>query len=143
MDWRSNSYVVPGSVTSFGDFTPTVPPHVFTGTVTLNGATAADGTVVTATIEGSGDGGTLAIAVTATDDRGATATATREVKIKPSRVEIVRGVVSGGTFILLVEQPPSESFGGREIRFTVGGQEAAQAPTWELGGVSELNLSAP
>jgi hypothetical protein len=140
MDWRSNSYVVSGGSISFGAPDTSVIPHFFTGTVTLDGVTALNGTRVVATVERASDG-VVSIEVTATDDNGHTATATREVKIGPSGVEIISGIVSGGTFSLLVEQPLGESFGGEEIKFTVGGLEA-QSATWERGGVSELNLSA-
>ncbi len=141
MDWRSNSYVVRGGATSFGAPDTSVLPHFFTGTVTLDGVTALDGTRVAATIERA-IGAVVSIEVTATDDNGNTATTTREFKLRPSGVELISGVVSGGTFSLLLEQPLGESFGGEEIKFTVGGQEAAQSATWEFGGVSELNLSA-
>ena len=142
MDWRSVSYTVAGATTSFGDFTSSVPPHVFTGTVSLNGTTAPDGTIVTATVPGTGDGGTLAIEVTATDDRGNVATAIRELRKNSPRIEVVSGVVTDGIFVLLVEQPPGESFTGQDVRFTIGDQEAAQSADWEQGGATELNISA-
>ena len=141
MDWRSVAHTVSADGTSFGRPDTSVLPHIFTGTVTLNGTSAPDGTRVAATMARASDS-VVAIEVTATDDNGNTATAFREFVVNHPGVEVISGVTASGTFILLVEQPLGESFGGRDIRFTVGGQEAAQSGTWERGGATELNLSA-
>ena len=141
MKWRANPYTVLAGPTSFGDFISSTFPHAFTGAVTLDGRTAPDGTVVTAMIEGADDD-VVSIEVTATDDQGNTAKATRGVKVsRPGRVEIVSGVVSSGRYFLLVGEPRGESFRGREIIFTLDDREVTETARWEGGGATVLNLS--
>ena len=136
-------YTVPRASSSFGQFVSTVPPHVFTGTANLGGAPAPDGTVVAAWIHGTGGGSTLKIEVTATNADGNTGFASRQVSVGPGSTKVVETTVSGGSYTLLVAQPPGESFGGKNITFTIGGKGARQTPAWQQGGADILNLNSP
>ena len=92
--------------------TPPEPPCRFYGTVTVDGAAVADGTVITATIEGDQ-------LTTATPAEGY-GTSTYALKI---------GVDTGYT----------ES---ATVTFMIGDRAAAQTGTWTKGGNVEVNLTA-
>ncbi|MDA0265107.1 MAG: hypothetical protein O3A93_13720 [Chloroflexi bacterium] len=85
------------------------PPHVFLGSVTVNGSPALDGTSVTAFIDGS---------------------------------QIASSVVSGGSYAALkVAQPVGVNFAGKTVTFTIAGLPAAETALWEMGALTELNLT--
>ncbi len=91
-------------------------PAVFGGSATLDGVTAADGTTVTATIDG-------VVAATIT----------------------VCGAGCGrapGNYALAIAQPDGLSYAGKEITFRVGTGTAAQKATWTASGGGILNLNA-
>lgn len=50
--------------------------------------------------------------------------------------------VTGGNYALLISQPPSASYAGKEITFKVGSGTAAETATWTADGGGELNLTA-
>ena len=86
------------------------PPHVFVGTVSVDGSPAADGTTVTAFIEG---------------------------KTGPA----AQTEVSGGTYVLKVEQPSGVDYDGKAVTFTVSDLDTSSSVAWEFGGADEVNLS--
>jgi hypothetical protein len=94
-------------------FAQRVPPHVFVGTVTLDGAVAADGAAVTAWI----------------DDAQVASTT-----IDPT-------LASAGAYVLTVDQGDA-SYAGKTVSFKVSGANAAETATWTQGGGDELNLVA-
>ena len=92
--------------------TPPEPPCRFYGTVTVDGAAVADGTVITAMIEGDQ-------LTTATPAEGYS-TSTYAIKI---------GV-------------DTEYTEGATVTFMIGDRAAAQTGTWTKGGNIEVNLTA-
>ena len=92
--------------------TPPEPPCRFYGTVTVDGAAVADGTVITAMIEGDQ-------LTTATPAEGYS-TSTYAIKI---------GV-------------DTEYTEGATVTFMIGDRAAAQTGTWTKGGNVEVNLTA-
>ncbi len=82
-----------------------IPPHVFIGTVTINGRDAPLGTTLTASIEGVVQGSTT--------------------------------VQAGGMYKLMVNQDT-----GGAIRFKTDNLVAAESATWEPGGATILDLNA-
>jgi hypothetical protein len=48
---------------------------------------------------------------------------------------------TGGIYRVDVRQPEGGSFAGKTVTFTIKGSAAPQTGIWELGGVSEVNLS--
>ena len=92
--------------------TPPEPPCRFYGTVTVDGAAVADGTVITAMIEGDQ-------LTTATPAEGYS-TSTYAIKI---------GV-------------DTEYTEGATVTFMIGDRAAAQTGTWAKGGNIEVNLTA-
>jgi len=97
---------------------PTVPPLTslpcrFHGTVELNSAPVANGTVITATIAGD----------------------TYQVTT-PS-------IYGAATYRLQIVPPAGKTYAsGTVITFKIGDRVAEQTGTWEIGGNTELNLSA-
>ena len=54
--------------------------------------------------------------------------------------EVATATVVDGKFTLVVDQG-DQSFAGMMVHFTVDGMEAMEAPAWEQGGGTELNLT--
>ena len=92
-------------------------PHAFYGTVTIGGAPAPAGTVVTATVDG----------------------------VEVGRVELARPGIMGdfesqcSQFLCLLVQ--SAISGGSTIRFFLNGVEALQTAPFDSGELTELNLT--
>ena len=118
-----------------------VPPHVFVGTVTIDGVTAADGTVVTAWLEG-GASTEITLQVTATDDGGNQTVASLELGLLSQQNQIGEATVANGSYTLLVEQLAGQNLAGRTINFRVDGVAVEQTATWEQGGGDELPIRA-
>ena len=155
-----------GAATRLGEFTSNVPPHDFTGTVTLNGTAAADDTPVTATIPGTGDAGTLSIEVTATDDGSGALTDVQTITVtvtdanEAPRFADYRDAVtvtengSSGTDIATVfaEDPDSDSVtysitsGDSGNKFTINSStgliETAAALDYETATSHRLTITA-
>jgi len=87
------------------------PPCKFHGTVQVNGVNVADGTVITATIDGD------------------TYTATT-----PS-------AYGASTFSLNIAQPEGKSYDGKTLTFKIGTDTAGQTATWTMGGNVAVNLT--
>ena len=86
-----------------------LPAKAFSGMVTVDSKRAADGTAITAYVDG---------------------------------IAVGKGVVKGGVYKLLVQQPQGTIFKGKYIRFTIGSKKAAETHAWGLGGrAQELNLN--
>ncbi|PKB71761.1 MAG: hypothetical protein BZY87_03890 [SAR202 cluster bacterium Io17-Chloro-G6] len=117
-----------------------VPPNVFVGQATLNGASAPDDTVVIAWISGS-DAATLTIKVTATANSGITGSASMSLQISGS-VNAGEAKVKDGKYVLTAAQPSGQSFNGKSVTFTVGGKDARQTATWQKGGADIVDLAA-
>ena len=77
----------------------------------------------------------------ATIDRNPVPDGTVIIAVVEGRV-ISKGVIEGGSYTLVVEQPQGESFAGRIVQFVIGNQKAAESQPWEPGGSHELNLHA-
>jgi hypothetical protein len=90
------------------------PPHIFTGTATLGGQPAPDGTLVTAWID--------------------------NVQV-PGASVAVKGPPAG-KYTLQVLQPDGSAYAGKSVKFKVGTADATQSQNWEQGGASILNLTA-
>jgi len=90
--------------------TPTLPCQ-FYGTVMLNGANVADGTVITATIG---------------NDTYSTTTTT---------------VSGNSTYVIQIFEPSGKSYDGNTVTFAIGGNTANQTGTWQSGGNIVLNLT--
>ena len=88
------------------------PPCRFHGTVTLNGANVADGTVVTVIIEGYGY---------------TTTTAT---------------VNGASTYAITIPKATGVSYEGQAVTFRVGSATAIQTSAWTMGGNVLVNLIA-
>ena len=121
--------------------TSSVPPHVFVGGVTIDGVTAADGTVVTAWVEG-GESSEITLQVTATDDGGNQTVASLELELLPHQIQVGEASVVDGSYVLIVEQLAGERFAGRSIFFRVNGVAVDQTAAWEQGGGDELPISS-
>ena len=109
------------------------------GTATVNGAAAADGTVVSVFVEVLLPS-PLTLEVTATGVNGQTATASRRfgvVHLLPSG----EATVTGGNYTVKVVQPRGQSFTGKTIRFRVGGRDAGQSAVWVQGEANDLGLT--
>ncbi len=88
------------------------PPCRFHGTVQVSGANVADGTVITATIDGT--------------DYSATT---------PS-------VYGASTFMIEIAQPQQGlSYDGKTVTFKIGNDTAGQTATWSMGGNKAVNLT--
>jgi len=89
-------------------------PSVFGGTAILDGATAADGTEVSAWIDGA------KVATTTVNPNGN----------------------NPGNYALKIPQPPGRSYNGQEVAFRIGDFTTAEIGTWEGSGGGILNLTA-
>jgi hypothetical protein len=87
------------------------PPCAFHGTVLVNGANVADGTVITATI------GNTSYTATTTTAAGAS------------------------TYRIVIAQPETGSYDGLTVTFMIGSATAGQTSTWQMGGNVALNLT--
>lgn len=87
------------------------PPCAFHGKVQVSGANVADGTIITATIEGD------------------TYTATT-----PS-------AYGASTYAITIAQPEGKSYDGKTVSFKIGNDTAAQTAIWQMGGNTALDLS--
>lgn len=47
-----------------------------------------------------------------------------------------------GSYVLTIAQPEGKAYAGKTVTFTVKGFAAAQTATWEMGGVTKLDLTA-
>ena len=56
--------------------------------------------------------------------------------------EVASGTVSGGNYLLQINQPPGEDFTGASVMFMIGDMMAAETATWKRGGSAVLNLTA-
>lgn len=117
-----------------------IPPNVFVGRATLDGAPAPDGTVVIAWIAGS-DATTLNIKVTATANSGVTGTASLSLPVSGS-MNAGEAVVKHGRYVLNAAQPAGQEFTGKTVTFTVGGKDARQTATWKKGDANVVDLTA-
>jgi len=86
-------------------------PCAFHGTVQVNGANVADGTVITATI-----GNTTYTATTTT-------------------------AAGASTYRVVIAQPELKSYEGLTATFKIGSDTAGQTGTWQMGGNVALNLT--
>ena len=89
-------------------------PSVFNGTATLDGATTADGTEVSAWIDGA------KAASTTVNPKGN----------------------NPGNYSLKIPQPPGGSYHGKEVTFRIGEFTTADIGTWESSSGGMLNLTA-
>ncbi|MDA1272335.1 MAG: Ig-like domain-containing protein [Chloroflexi bacterium] len=142
----SYTYVVPRK-SSGAAAVSSVPPNIFTGTATLNGAPAPDDTVVIAWIAGSETTrpafrwATLSIKVTATAKTGETGVASMSLPVSRA-VNAGEVKVKNGKYTIQASQPSGQNFSGKKVTFTVGGVDAGQTGTWRQGDAIELNLNA-
>jgi len=124
----TRTHVLPRRATSIAAVS-TIPPNVFVGKATLDGAPAPDGTVVTAWIAGS-DATSLVIKVTATADSGETDVTSLSLPVSGS-INAGEGVVKGGRYAINVAQPLGQVFGGKPVTFTIDAKDAHQTGTWQ------------
>jgi hypothetical protein len=109
------------------------------GTTSINGAAAADGTVVSAFVEVPLTS-TLTLKVTATGIDGQTSEAVRSfdlVRLLPAG----EATVTGGGYIIKVVQPSGQSFGGKTVVFRVSGQDTGQSAVWAQGDANIMDLT--
>ena len=57
--------------------------------------------------------------------------------------QVGAGTVTNGQYKVLVVQPQDQSFTDKTVTFQVGGQDVPETAIWQVGGASEVNLSAP
>jgi len=124
-------------------FAQRVPPHVFVGTVTLDGATAADGAAVTAWIDGeqvaatTASGGSYSLIV----DQGDSSYAGKSISFKVSGANSDQSATwaqGGGDELNLLAS--SSSTGGAGTQGTAGaqGNRGATGPTGAVGPVGPV-----
>jgi len=135
----THTYTLPRRATAAAA-TSNIPPNVFVGKATLDGAVAPDGTVVIAWIAGT-NSTSLLIKVTATADSGETDSASLSLPVSGA-INAGQATVSNGEFVVTASQPPGQSFAGKTVTFTVGGKDARQTGTWQQGGATILDLTA-
>ncbi len=87
------------------------PPCAFHGTVQVNGANVADGTVITAMIG---------------NDTYTTTTPSAE---------------GASTYRIVIAQPEGDSYAGLTVTFKIGNATVSQTGTWQMGGNVALNLT--
>jgi hypothetical protein len=87
------------------------PPCAFHGTVQVNGANVADGTVITAKI------GNATITTTTTTTAGKS------------------------TYRITIAQPEGVSYSGMTVSFMIGNATVTQTATWQIGGNVLVNLT--
>ena len=118
-----------------------VPPHVFVGTVTIDGITAEDGSVVTAWVEGGASTG-ITLQVTATDDGGNQTVVSLELELLSQQIQVGEATVAGGSYTILVVPLAGQNFAGKTIMFRVNNVAVGRTATWVQGGGDELPLRA-
>ena len=121
--------------------TSSVPPHVFLGLITIDGAIATDGSVVTAWVDGESSS-EITLQVTATDDGGNQTVVSLELVLLSQQIQVGESNVADGIYTLLVSQLAGQNFSGRTINFRVNGVPVAQTATWVQGGGDELPIRA-
>jgi len=89
------------------------PPCRFHGTVTLNGAAAPSGTVITVIIEGYGYTATVQMAA------------------------------GSSTYSITIPKATGVSYEGKAVTFRVGSAAAVQVSAWSMGGNVLVDLTAP
>ncbi len=57
--------------------------------------------------------------------------------------QVGAGTVTDGQYKVLVVQPQDQSFVDKTVTFQVGGEDVPETAIWQVGGASEVNLSAP
>ena len=135
----THTYVLPRRAASVAA-TSNVPPNVFVGKATLDGAPAPDGAVVIAWIAGS-DASSLIIKVTATANSGETDSASLSIPVSGS-INAGEATVKKGEYVLNAGQPSGQSFAGKTVTFTIGGKDVRQTGTWRQGEATILDLTA-
>ncbi len=135
----THTHTVPVRATSAAAVS-SLPPNVFVGKATLDGAPAPDETVVIAWISGS-DATTLSIKVTATANSGVTGSASLSLLVSGS-INAGEAKVKDGEYVLNAAQPSGQSFAGKTVTFTVGGKDVRRSATWKQGGADILDLTA-
>ena len=135
----SHTYVLPRRAASAAA-TSNIPPNVFVGKATLNGAGAPDGTVVIAWIAGT-DSTTLVIKVSATANAGETDSTSISLLVSGA-INVGQTTVTKGEFVVNASQPSGQSFAGKTVTFTIGGKDARQTGKWRQGGATILDLTA-
>jgi hypothetical protein len=128
-------------------FAQRVPPHVFVGSVTLDGATAADGAAVTAWIDGeqvastTASGGTYSLVV----DQADSAYAGKTVSFKVSgaaAAQTAEWVQGGGDELNLVADSTSSGGGGDGEKGDAGAK-GAQGPKGSTGATGPAGPAGP
>lgn len=135
----THTYVLPRRSTGAAA-TSSVPPNVFVGKATLGGATAPDGTVVTAWIAGTNSTSVI-IKVTATANSGETDSASSTLLVSGA-INAGQATVKDGEFVVTAAQPSGQSFAGKTVTFTIGGKDARQTGKWQQGGATILDLTS-
>ena len=135
----THTYVLPKRAASVAA-TSNVPPNVFVGKATLDGAPAPDGAVVIAWIAGP-DASLLIIKVTATANSGETDSASLSIPVSGS-INAGEATVKKGEYVLNAGQPSGQSFAGKTVTFTIGGKDVRQTGTWRQGEATILDLTA-
>jgi hypothetical protein len=57
--------------------------------------------------------------------------------------QVGAGTVTDGQYKVLVVQPQDQSFVDKTVTFQAGGEDVPETAIWQVGGASEVNLSAP
>lgn len=58
-------------------------------------------------------------------------------------VQVGAGNVTGDQYQVLVVQPEGQSFDDKTVTFQVAGKDVPETAIWQVGGATEVNLSAP
>ena len=136
----SYSYTVPPGTPAVPDNPSSLPPNFFVGSVTLDGAPATNGAVITVFIEGARVS-TLEVEATVTNDAGQSATDTLSVPVFGAPVNVGETAVSNGEYTIQISQPSGQSYAGKVLTFKVDGRDAAESATWQQGGADVRNLT--
>ena len=136
----THTYILAPRASTTAATSTSIPPNVFVGKATLDGAPAPDDTVVIAWIDGI-DAATLTITVTATANSGVTGSASLTLQVS-GPVNAGEAKVKNGAYVLTAAQPSGQSFTGKTVTFTVGGKDARQTAVWRKGGADVLDLTA-
>ena len=139
-DIFSYSYQVPASDVVVSTNPSTSPPHLFVGSVTLDGEPAPDGADISAFVEGSRVD-TLEIEATVTDETGRSATDSLSLAVFGPPVAAGDAVVNSGEYTIQIVQPVGQSFSSKLITFKVDGRDAAESTTWQQGAADVLDLT--
>ena len=133
--------LAPVTPSSYGNISSYVLPHAFVGTAVIGDMPIADGTRVTAWVDGGGQATGFRIEVTVRDNLGNTATDAISVKVGGSMIKIGDGIVSNGSYFVMTNQLEGESFAGKTVTFKIGDTETRQTSVWQSGNAEELNLT--